>query len=161
MELLGLFDNEGKYLNKSIMRGNKNFNDGENIKLVTVWLKRGDKYLIQKCSQQKGGEYAVSGGHVTYGNTSKEQAVIEIEEELGVNINIDDLKFVGNIYRTHAIFDVYMIENIDCDIDLVKLQKEEVESVHWLTKKQIEKLIDKNEFRKSSEEQYEKFIKQY
>ena len=159
MELLGLFDNNGKYLDKSIVRGDKNFKDGENIKLATVWIKKEDKYLIQKCSVQKGGEYAVSGGHVTYGNTSNEQAVIELNEELGLDVEQNDLKFLGMIQRGHAIFDVYLIENNNLNIDISKLQEEEVESIHWLTKNQIEKLIANNKFRKSSEEQYDKFIK--
>ena len=157
--MLGLFDNNGKYLDKSIVRGDKNFKDGENIKLATVWIKREDKYLIQKCSVQKGGEYAVSGGHVTYGNTSNEQAVIELNEELGLDVEENDLKFLGMIQRGHAIFDVYLIENNNLNIDTSKLQEEEVESIHWLTKKQIAELIKNEEFRKSSAAQFEMFIK--
>lgn len=159
MELLGLFNKEGEYLNKNIVRGNKDFKDGEYIKLATIWIKKDDQYLIQKCSEQKGGEYAVSGGHVTDGNSSKEQAVMELNEELGLNVDINDLRFLGNIYRAHAIFDVYLVADIDFDIHKCVLQESEVESVHWLTKKQIEKLIANNKFRKSSEEQYDKFIK--
>lgn len=159
MELLGLFNKEGEYLNKNIVRGNKDFKDGEYIKLATIWIKKDDQYLIQKCSEQKGGEYAVSGGHVTDGNSSKEQAVLELNEELGLDVDINDLRFLGNIYRAHAIFDVYLIDDIDFDIHKCVLQESEVESVHWLTKQQIEKLIANNKFRKSSEEQYDKFIK--
>ena len=159
MELLGLFNKEGEYLNKNIVRGNKDFKDGEYIKLATIWIKKDDQYLIQKCSEQKGGEYAVSGGHVTDGNSSKEQAVMELNEELGLIVDINDLRFLGNIYRAHAIFDVYLVADIDFDIHKCVLQESEVESVHWLTKKQIEKLIANNKFRKSSEEQYDKFIK--
>jgi len=159
MELLGLFNKDGEYLNKSIIRGNKDFNDGEYIKLATVWIQKDNQYLIQKCSQEKGGEYAVSGGHVTDGNSSKEQAVLELNEELGLNVDINDLCFLGNIYRAHAIFDVYLVKDVNLDISKCVLQQSEVESVHWLTKKQIAKLIENNEFRKSSTEQFESFIK--
>ena len=159
MELLGLFDNSGIFLNKSIVRGDKNFNDGENIKLTTVWIKCGDKYLVQKCSKQKGGEYAISGGHVSFGNSSKEQAVIELNEELGLEIDINSLKFLGNIYRSHAIFDVHIIEDDNLSSISFKLQESEVEAVYWMTKEQINQLILNNEFRSSSKEQFEKFIK--
>lgn len=159
MELLGLYDNAGRFLNKSIVRGNKNYKDGENIKLVTIWIGCKGKYLIQKCSKEKGGEYAVSGGHVTFGNTSEEQAVLEIKEELDVDIELKDLRFCGNIYRPHAIFDVYMIDDDAFKIEACKLQESEVESVQWMTKRQIEKLIKSNQLRKSSEEQFVKFIK--
>ena len=159
MELLGLFDNNGNYLNKSIVRGDKNFNDGENIKLVTIWIENNGKYLIQKCSKEKGGEYAVTGGHVTFGNSSPEQAVIEIKEELDLDIKMGNLTFCGNIYKPHAIFDVYILNNFYFDIDKCKLQESEVESIQWLTKSEIEQLIENNAFRKSSEMQYHKFIK--
>ena len=82
MELLDLYDNNGKLLNKTIVRGNKNFEENENIKLATIWIKSNNKYLIQKTSKEKGGEYAVSGGHVQAGLTSKQQACLELEEEL-------------------------------------------------------------------------------
>ena len=159
MELLGLFNKEGEYLNKNIVRGNKDFKDGEYIKLATIWIKNDDQYLIQKCSQQKGGEYAVSGGHVTDGNSSKEQAVLELNEELGLNVDINDLRFLGNIYRPHAIFDVYLVKDVNFDIHKCILQESEVDSVYWLTIDDIEKLINSDEFRPSSALQFNKFIK--
>ena len=158
MEMLELFNKEGKSLNKSIARGDKNFAEGEYIKLTTIWLKSNDKYLIQKCSEEKGREYAVSGGHVQAGKTSAEQAVLELQEELGLDIDEKDLTFLGNIYRKHAIFDVYGLENEKLINQEFTLQEEEVESVHWFTEKEISGLIEEGNFRKTSAEQFEQFI---
>ena len=159
MELLDLYDNNGKLLNKTIVRGNKNFEENENIKLATIWIKSNNKYLIQKTSKEKGGEYAVSGGHVQAGLTSKQQARLELEEELALKISENDLQFLGNIYGPHRIFDVYAVENNNFDKLNFTLQEEEVESVVWLTADEIDHLISKDAVRKSTVEQFNKFIK--
>lgn len=158
MEMLQLFNKSGEKLNKVIERGNKNLQEDEYIKLATVWVKSQGKYLIQKCSAEKGGEYATSGGHVQAGKTSEEQAVLELEEELNLVATPKQLKFLGNIYRPHAIFDVYLMEDDNCINQKFVLQEEEVEGVIWLTQGQIEKLIQDGAFRATSAEQFEKFI---
>lgn len=159
MEFLNLYDDNGQILSKTIVRGSKNLLKNENIKLVTIWIKCKNKYLIQECSKEKGGEFAVTGGHVHAGKTSEGQACLELAEELNLKINEDDLSFIGNIYRPHAIFDVFIYENDNLDKQEFILQKEEVANVFWLTKDEIIQLINENKFRLSSKEQFEKFIK--
>ena len=44
MEELNLYDDSGHILNKTIMRGYKNFQPHENIELTVVYLKCKDKY---------------------------------------------------------------------------------------------------------------------
>ncbi len=158
MEKLDLYDINGNKLEKTIFRGNKPELD-EYIKLTVIYIKSEDYYLLQKCSIEKGGEYAVTGGHMSAGNTSKEQAYIEIKEELGLSIDTAKLQFLGNIVKGQAIFDVYLYEDANLKDFKFKLQKEEVELVHWLTKSQIEELINKGLVRKSSCLHYNKFIK--
>lgn len=51
MEELNLYDDSGQPLNKTIIRGDKNFQPHENIKLTIIYLKCKDKYLVQKCSK--------------------------------------------------------------------------------------------------------------
>ena len=97
MEELNLYDDSSQPLNKTIIRGDKNFQPHENIKLTIIYLKCKDKYLVQKCSKEKGGEFAITGGHVSVGNTSQTQAVIEVQEELGICIDAQKLRFLGNI----------------------------------------------------------------
>ena len=79
MEKLNLYDDSGHLLNKTIMRGYKNFQPHENIELTVVYLKCKDKYLVQKCSKEKGGQFAITGGHLSVENTSQTPAVIEVQ----------------------------------------------------------------------------------
>ena len=159
MEFLDVYNEKGKLLGKTIARGDKNLRENEFIKLAVIWIKCKDKFLIQKCSEEKGGEYAVSGGHVPTGFTSKEQASIELEEELGLKVKSDKLNLLGTIKIPHALFDVFMYEDNTLDKRKFVLQESEVEDVLWLTKQEIEKLIASGEFRKLSALQYQAYIK--
>lgn len=158
MEKLDLYDIDGNLLGKTIVRGEKP-NKDEFIRLTVVYIKSGDKFLFQKCSVEKGGEYAVTGGHVSAGNTSREQAAIEIKEELGFDIDADKLQFVGNTYRGQGVFDVYLYEDDSLQNVEFVLQKEEVENVYWFTKEEFEALIATGEVRQSTCQQFEKFFK--
>lgn len=159
MEYLDLYDANGNKLGKTMARGDKNQKEGELFKLAHVWIKCKGKYLIQKASEEKGSEYAVSGGHVTAGTTSRKQAVIELEEELGLKVKADELKFLGSIVQKKAIFDVYEYVNNRLSSKKFKLQESEVESIDFYTCEEIDNLIKGGSFRKSSQVDYEKFIK--
>lgn len=159
MEYLDIYDDNNKLTGKSVVRGTKDLPDGENIKLVVIWIENNGKYLIQKCSKEKGSVFAVTGGHVSTGNTATKQAVVELKEELGVQIEETSLEFLGILKKSHAIFEVYIIKEKITQQTKMSLQEEEVESVVWLDKKQIEELIARGVFRKTSQEHFEKFIK--
>ena len=158
MEKLDIYTIDGIKTQKVVERGSV-VADGEYIKLAVVYLKCGDKYLVQKCSLQKGGEYAITGGHTTSGNTSKQQAQIEVKEELGIDIDLQKLEYVGNIIRGHAIFDVFVYEDKNLEKQKFVLQTEEVENVFWFEKHQIESLIQQKLMRESSCEHFAKFIR--
>lgn len=159
MEYLDLFDINGKNLNKTILRGDKNFLDGEYIKICTVWIKNNDKFLIQKTSKEKGSDYAVSGGHVPSGTTPITQAVVELREELGIIISETDLNYIGREVIGHVIFEVYLLEYEKILEQKFELQKEEVENINWLTKPEIELLSNERLIRKSTLIQYNNIIK--
>ena len=162
MEILDVYDIKGNKLDKTTVRGNLQLKEGEEfIKIVTVWFRSGIRYLIQLVSKQKGSEYAVTGGHVPTGSTSREQAKVECREELGFDLDDDKLKFIGSVVETRVIIDVYLYEDEDIDLEEVEfnLQEEEVESVVWLTKDEMEDMILKGILRDSTAHQYMVYIK--
>ena len=159
MEILDIYDINNNKTGRTIVRGDKNLKDGEFIKLVVIWIEDNNKYLVQKCSEEKGSEFAITGGHVSSGNEAKVQAVIEIEEELGVKVEESSLQFLGIITKKNAMFEVYILKDVITQNTKFVLQESEVESVSWLDEGQIEDLIKNGVFRKSSQMHYEKFIK--
>ena len=159
MEILDIYDVNGNVTSKTIERGNKNFLEGEYIKLAVIWIKSNDKYLVQKCSEEKGGEYAITGGHVSHGNTSLEQIILECDEEMGYCLEKDKVSYLGACVKGRAIFDIFYYEDNNLDLSNLKFQEEEVESAHLLSKSEIEGLIQNEQFRKSSAASFERFIK--
>ena len=158
MEYLDIYDKENNKTGKTIARGDKNFGDNEYIKLATVWLKCKGKYLLQICSEEKGNEYAVTGGHVPSGTTPLDQAAIEAEEELGINLDKNHLKYLGQIVIRHAMFETFIYEDDSLDEFEFILQESEVSSICWLTQEEIEVLAEGN-LRKSTLAQFNAFIK--
>lgn len=157
MEKLELYDENNNPTGIVINRGEKNFSDNLKIKLVTVWFENNGKFLVQKCSVKKGGEIAITGGHVPFGVSSMVQAIVEVEEELGIKLEKHDLNFLGDFTIPKAIFDVYVCKK-NIIVDKSKLQKEEVEDVFWVTKDEIQEFIKNGIFRKSSQIQFQKFF---
>ena len=126
MEILDIYDSNGKPTGKKITRGKDKLNENEFIKLVVVWIEDNGKYLIQKTSKEKDSVYAITGGHLTSGNSETEQIVIEVREELGVDIYEKELKLLGNIVLKNAIFEVYLCKNQinkkkSCVLDIVHI----------------------------------------
>ena len=71
------------YSTKQLYVDTKIFQPHENIKITVVYLKCKDKYLVQKCSKEKGGQFAITGGHLSVENTSQTPAVIEVQKNWG------------------------------------------------------------------------------
>lgn len=147
MEYLALYDENGKKLSERIERVNKlTLKDGKHFKVVIVFIenKKGE-FLIQKVSKQKGSMYATTGGHVQYGASSLETIKSEIEEELGVSIESGyQLYETGKCAKSFV--DCYYVKT-ELDIQSLKLQEEEVESVEWMSREKIKNLIQTHQFR--------------
>ena len=148
IQYLNVYDNNKNKLDKKIVRGDKLSND-EHILVAVIFIKNKDnKYLIQKTSLEKSGLYSTTGGHVLYNEDSKTSIIREVKEELGIDIANDDIKYIGSILFGVPFGDIYYLEK-DIDIDSVKLQKEEVSSVSYMTKEEIDDLIKKEKITKS------------
>lgn len=149
MELLDLYDDEGKPLNITIERGSKL--EKGNVMLSIVFIRNSEnKYLIQKTSEEKGSEYSSTGGHVTHNENGLTTIIRELKEELGLDVNKDELKTIGIVKNPDkpCVINLYLLEK-DIDIDKLKLQDDEVESVNWMTSEEIIKLIKEDKFLKS------------
>lgn len=155
MELLALFDKDNKSIEGYIDRKHKlDVDEGKYFKIILVFIQNSeDKFLIQKTSINRGEEFATTGGHVSYGDSGLYTAIKELKEELGININSTELKLYSSILYTKAWCECYYTK-LDIDKDSLNLQKDEVESIYWLSHNDIDNLIKKNQFRKSNIEPY-------
>ncbi|MCE5168364.1 GNAT family N-acetyltransferase [Paenibacillus profundus] len=63
---------------------------------VAGLLMQNDKILLQRPNNDTG--YAFPGGHVSFGETHEETLIREFKEEMGVNIKVGSLKWVGELF---------------------------------------------------------------
>lgn len=101
------------------------------------------EFLFQMTSKRKKNVWATTGGHVKSGQTSKEAIIEEIKEELGIDINEDEVKLFKTYKYDDAFKDVFYIKK-DIDINSLTYEKDEVEYVKYLTKEEILDLINNN-----------------
>lgn len=161
MEILDLYDDSGKRLDKTVIRGEK-FDKG-NIMLVISFIKNSNnEYLIQKTSKEKGSKYALTGGHVTHGEEPFLSMKRELEEELGVCVDNNKINFLAleKHLNEHALFSIYEV-SLDIPVEDFKLQEEEVDSVFWMRIEEIEKLIEDNKFLESHAYLCKKYLKEF
>lgn len=161
MEILDIYDDDGKLTGKTIIRGDKSvsLSENEHIALSVIFIENSEgKFLIQKTSKEKGGEFSSTGGHVESGETPLEAIKREVNEELGIDITKDNIEEIGYIVYDMPIRYIYYIKK-DIDINKVKLQKEEVDYVNFMNKEEIEELINNNEMLKSHGIMFKEMLK--
>ena len=119
------------------------------------------EFLIQKRSEIKNGKYATTGGHPKSGENSVQGIISEVKEEIGLELNPNDLQlyYTGKSDFERVFWDDYYIKIDIDDIKSLTLQKEEVESVCWLSIDEIYSLMKENKFLKNHYEEFEILFK--
>lgn len=154
MEKRDLYDINKKLTGETIYK-NEKIPANRYILVVLVFIQNSQgKFLIQKRSKQKDGKYASTGGHPKTGETSIDGMITEIKEELGLTVKPEELEliFSGQENVKQVFFDIYYMRK-DFNISDLKLQKEEVDFVEWLSFKEVETLIKKDLFLESHAEE--------
>ena len=122
---------------------------------VHIWLMNSNgELLVQLRSKNKEshpGMWDISvAGHVASGQTSLEAALREANEELGIKIEKEELKFLFRYqlkkilredYINNGFFDVYILEK-DIPESKIGVQEEEVDEVKYIRYKDLQKEIN-------------------
>ena len=144
MELLDVYDNDGKVTGRVVTRGDKTvtLSDNEHIAVGVIFIQNNKgEFLIQKTSKEKGGEYTSTGGHVDSGETPLESIKREVKEELGLNVDNDNIIELGYLLYDRPIRFMFYLKK-DIDIQTLKLQQEEVENAKFMSVNKIKELTD-------------------
>ena len=152
------------FADKRKVTGKKMLKDGiqpKGLKYVTVavfiYNTKIHKFLIQKRTADKGGKFGTTSGHPIFGQSSLEGMITEIKEEIGLDVDKDSLKLVDTIERKKKYVDIYFMET-DKKLDNFSIQKEELEEVQWMNKKEIDLLYSKNKFKKTHYKYFNKLL---
>ena len=85
------------------------------------------------------------GGSAISGDTSQSAAEREVYEEIGYRLSLDGIRPALTINFDDGFDDFYLIQQ-DLEIDALKLQYEEVQSVKWASRDEILKMIQEEIF---------------
>lgn len=160
MELLDVYDSLGNKTGRVVERGKKNeiFSKDEHIAVAIIYIENDrDEFLIQKTSKEKGGHYSSTGGHINHGEDAFSTIVREVKEELGIDISNDNIISLGHICVDFPVrFVFYLKKNIN--LNDITLQKDEVESVSYMSIDKIKKILDKGLMHKGHYKVLEKVL---
>jgi len=149
MEIIDLYDNKKRSLNKTMERLSGEPKYGEYKLSVHVWIMNSKgEFLIQKRKDElkrHPGKWGFTGGAVSSGEDSLEGAKRELEEELSIDLDEKKIELLFSIKRRVDFVDVFLLED-DIDILSLTLQDEEVEKVEWVSREKIIDLINENQF---------------
>ncbi len=151
MELIDLYDKNGNKLDKTYLRGDHShkFGKDEHIPIVMIYIENSNgEFLIQKTSKEKGSIYSSTGGHVDSGEEINDALIREVKEELGIDIDINEVEFVGHFITGAPIRFLYYLKK-DIDINKCVIDKNEVEFVKYMSVNEINNLIEERLFLES------------
>ena len=151
MELLDVYDSNGNVTGRKIIRGDKTavLDVNEHIAVAVIFIENDNgEFLIQKTSKEKGGEFSSTGGHVDSGETPLMSIKREVKEELGVNVDNEEIEEYGfMLFDMPLRYLFYLKKNIP--INKITIQKEEVDCVEYMSISKINELIESNQMLKS------------
>ena len=143
MEEFDVLDENGEFTGEIVER-DKAHSEGMMHRAVVLFLVNSKKQiLLQKRSLKKkkwpGYWDVTSGGHVDAGELGLFSAVRELEEELGIKVEPQDVRYIccrRTDTRVAGMIDKHMNEYFvafkDIDIRDIKMQVGEVEEVNWV-----------------------------
>ena len=121
MEYLDIYDENQNYLGKEDR--NVVHRDALWHKTVHCWLYDNDGNVYFQIRKKEGKLYTTASGHILAGETVKQGFGREIEEEIGIKVNIDEAKLVdvvkfmmdkvkddGSVFRDRAFANVYVCQ---------------------------------------------------
>ena len=99
---------------------------------------------MQKRSENKGGDWGVTGGHPKKGETPIEGIVTEVKEELGIDINPNEVIEFNSGCDGKDCYRMYYIKK-DINLNDITIQEEELTEVKYFSMKELEDMVNNNE----------------
>lgn len=149
MELFDLYTAEREKTEKTMVRGERTPDGYYRLVVHVCIFDREGRMLIQQRQPFKQGwsnlwDISV-GGSAVAGDSSRSAAERETLEELGLAIDLTDERPSMTLYWENG-FDDYYLLTMDLDLNTLRLQPEEVQTVRWAGKEEILQMIDDGRF---------------
>ena len=149
MELFDLYTADRVKTGRTMVRGGQTPEGFYRLVVHVCIFNLEGKMLIQQRQPFKKGWSnlwdVTVGGSAISGDSSRSAAERETLEELGLSIDLADIRPTMTIYWEHGFDDYYALTQ-DVDLDALHLQYEEVQAVHWASLEEILQMIDDGRF---------------
>lgn len=163
MEIWDILDGDGKPTGKTMIKG-ENIPEGQYHLGADIWIINSEnKILIQKRSSQKvlsPNVWAMTGGSVIKGESSRQTIERETMEELGIKLNTEKAQLLKRIKSDDVWIDTYFIKQ-DIDLRKIKMQEDEVCDIKWATYDEIEQIFQEGKFMRNRWEFVRDIIKDF
>ena len=126
------------------------------IVVIAIIDKEGHLLMQQRAKDKETnpGKWDVSvAGHVSSGQTSIEAAIREVQEEIGMQLRKEELKYIFTYkqerkikdhFISNHLFDFYLVKRNQIDLNQIKIQESEVEKVKLCDKKEVKEMLNEN-----------------
>lgn len=149
MELWDIYDKDRNLTGKVVPKGTVLDENEYRINIRLAIFNDQDEMLIQKrqtTKQKYPNFWDISvAGNAIHEEISEETVERELKEELGLEHDFSTERPMITIHRKHGFTDFYIL-NLNVDINSLKIQHEEVQSVIWATKQEIFQLMEEGKF---------------
>ena len=143
MELVDVYNIRHEKLNYEKER--KELIDGEYRLSCFIWIiNDNDQILLQqrlKNAKKMPNMWGTTAGGVKKGESSLEGAIRELKEELGIEVNINELEFIGSNKRINDFVEVWLCKKNVLESDL-KLDFNEVQNAKWFSIEEFDEMLN-------------------
>lgn len=154
-EYWDIYDKNRIFQNRTILRGAP-FQEGDYYVSCEVWFinSKGEMLItLRNPNKKAGGLWEFVGGGVLAGETTAQASVREVKEEIGVDITEAELTYLYEYKHKNYFMDIYSV-NKDVNIKDMVLDPTEATDAKWVTKEELQKIIDSGEFVRSVAQRY-------
>jgi isopentenyldiphosphate isomerase len=149
MELLDLYTADREKTGRTMVRGEPTPAGFYRLVVhVCIFNPEGQMLIQQRQPFKKGWSnlWDISvGGSAVSGDSSRSAAERETFEELGLSVDLSDVRPTLTVHWEHG-FDDYYVLTQSVDLTSLRLQAEEVQAVRWASKDEILQMIDDGRF---------------
>ena len=154
MEYFDILDENGNKTGRIKLRSEVH-RDGDWHKAVHIWIvnDKGEILLQRRCPTKDSNPNMLdisSAGHLTAGDDSLMGAIRELKEELNLNVNPSNLKFIKTLKRSSKYTDTFINNEFDDmyilktnkKIDDMKYQEEEISEILFIPFDEFKKMVE-------------------
>ena len=156
-ELLDVFDENNKPIGQVLPRGEVHEKGLWHRATHLFFVNSKEEILLQLRSASKVENpnkwHVTVAGHIPSGQTPMQATIEEAKEEIGVDINEDDIQLVKiMVHESYREFVYVYLSSFELDLNTVSLNLEEVADLRYFTKSQIIEMVRSGEMTSHLEE---------